>query len=986
MKKLYAWVLLATFTVAVAYATTPRTQLLSRLPLRFEPNAAPGATSRYIARGPNFILNLAPAENWLDWSDSQGRSSRVRMRLVNANRHAKMGAEDRLPGLANYFIGSAPQWRTNVTAFGRICYRDIYPGIDLVFHGENGRLEYDFLVAPHAALSDIRWSLNGQRTLRIAKDGDLVITTDAGEIRWKRPEAYQEIAGVRHPVDGRFILDGGNVRFRVDAYDRAQPLVIDPALKYSTYLGGAGNDALRGVAVDAAGNIYISGNSTSMDLPTVSAYQPNFAGMTTNPETGDGIIAKFSPSGTLLYLTYLGGSQDDGVIALAVDAAGDAYLTGETNSPDFPVVSPYQAHYGGAGGSSSRTGDVFVAKLSPTGNNLMYSTYLGGSGDDIGMAIAVDSAGDAYVAGGSASKNFPVTTGAFQTTMAGAGGETIRPETNLPFLEPGDAFIAKLDPSGSKLLYSTFLGGSLDDLAMSIALDASNNVYVGGCTISQNFPTTPGALQTAYAGAEAQNVWLHLGDGFIAKLSSTGSLVYSTYLGGSGDDCITGIAVDASGSVYAAGSTTSVDLKTSSGAFQRSMRGYGNAISLYLGDAFAAKLSPDGSSLSYLTYLGGSNNDAAVGIGIDTLGDAYVTGFTDSPNFPVSSDALQPKFAGDGQMRPNFQYGDAFLTVVNPTGTGLVYSSFFGGSLDDRPFGIALDGQGSVYLTGNTVSTNFPVTSNALIKTFQGDVANDWRGGKMFGDAYYAVMSGFPVGPPVVTKVANAEGENPVIAPNTWVEIKGMSFSPTSRIWLASDFVNNLMPTVVDNVSVTMNNEPCYIYYISNTQINVLTPPDLASGTAQVVVTVSGRTSPAFSVQVQPTSPSLFIFGAGPYVAAVHAQADGGGLIGPSTLYPGLTTPVKPGQTFQLYANGFGPTDPAVVKGSETQSGILTSKAYVKINGVLCDMSFGGVVSPGLYQFNVTVPPTTSPGDQVIQAQLGALYTQAGTLITVASQ
>ena len=435
--------------------------------------------------------------------------------------------EDRLSGTSNYFVGAPKNWRTGITAFGRIRYRGVYAGIDLIFHGEQGMLEYDFIVAPHSDPRAIRLELTGPRSARVDSSGDLVIVTDAGEVRWKAPEIYQAgSTGERLPVAGRFVLEGKRtVRFEVDAYDPRRTLVIDPTLKYSTYIGRENNEAARGIAVDSAGNVYVAGVSSSPDLQTTpSAYQATYAGQTLLGQgvfSGDGFIAKFSPAGALLYLTYLGGSRDDGIAAVAVDAAGNAYLTGGTNSLDFPLVNAYQSRFGGSGGNGGNplASDAFLAKLSPNGSTLLFSTYLGGILDDIGLGITLDSAGNIYVCGATASYNFP-TVNPTQSTFGGSGGEPIRHVTDtVPEWEPGDGFVAKFDPTGSKLVFSTFLGGQFDDAALTIAVDSSSNVYVGGFTISSNFPTTSGSFQPSYGGQEGQNEFFHMGDGFVTKIT-----------------------------------------------------------------------------------------------------------------------------------------------------------------------------------------------------------------------------------------------------------------------------------------------------------------------------------------------------------------------------------------------------------------------------------------------------------------------------------
>jgi uncharacterized protein (TIGR03437 family) len=404
------------------------------------------------------------------------------------------------------------------------------------------------------------------------------------------------------------------------------------------------------------------------------------------------------------------------------------------------------------------------------------------------------------------------------------------------------------------------------------------------------------------------------------------------------------------------------------------------------GDGFVGKLDPTGKKLLYLSYLGGRTNDAATAIAIDSQGNAYVTGFTDSIDFPTTSGALQTQLAGDGGLGDYLFYGDAFVSVVNPTGTALLYSSFFGGNRDERPFGVAVDAGGNVYVVGNTVSTDLPVTANALQKTFAGFGGH--VPGAMRGDAFYAVFSGLvvtappPPPSPAVISVANAEGGSTTIAPNTWTEIKGTNLSSTTRIWQGSDFAanNGQMPTALDGISVTMGGKKAFVYYISPTQINVLTPPDLATGAVPVVVQNGTLTGAAFSAQALALSPSFFVINGGPYVVATHANTT---LIGPTSLFPGSSTPAAPGETIVLYANGFGPTAAPIVSGSAAQSGSLANFPVVTIGGAGASVSFAGLISPGLFQFNVTVPASASNGDNTIAATYSGQATQTGSLLTI---
>jgi uncharacterized protein (TIGR03437 family) len=531
---------------------------------------------------------------------------------------------------------------------------------------------------------------------------------------------------------------------------------------------------------------------------------------------------------------------------------------------------------------------------------------------------------------------------------------------------------------------------------LAIALDTAGNIYIGGFTISANFPVTAGAFDTVFGGIDPQNYWFNMGDGFVAKFDPTlAKLLYSTYFGGTGDDSVSAIAVDSAGEVYLTGSTSSgssetFPLKTSAGAFQPKFGGYlvlppDFSVEQLFGDAYVAKLNAAGSALVYLSYLGGSNNDAGTAIAIDNAGNAYVTGFTDSPNFPLAGGPTQSKFGGDGGSVSiqSELFGDAFLAVVNPTATALVYSTFLGGSADDIGNGVALDGKGNVYVAGNTVSTNFPVTSKAFQPAYAG--GGPLYGGMGRGDAFYSVVAGVNTGAagPAISAVSNAEGGSATIAANTWVSIFGNGLAPDTRLWQGTDFVNGQMPTALDGASVTMNGTPAYVYYISPTQINVLTPPSLTAGPVQVVVTNGTTASSAFTSTAQAVSPSFFIFGGGPYVAAVHA-AGSFPYIGPTTLYQGLSSPAAPGETIELYANGFGAITPAVTAGSASQVGNLPTLPVVTIGGVQATVVFAGLSgAPGEFQFNVVIPASLSAGDAAISASYDGATTQSGTLITI---
>jgi hypothetical protein len=586
-------------------------------------------------------------------------ASVVRMAPVGMQKKVKIKALQPQECKVNYFIGNDPQkWRTNIPTYAGVLYQEAYKGIDLKFYGNGRELEYDIVIQPGADPNQVRFSYKGVDKLEVTTEGDLaLVLPDGGKLLQKKPLIYQEIAGQRVAVEGKFRLcrRGAQVNcgFTVAAYDKNQPLIIDPVLVYSTYLGGSGNDIGNGIAVDAAGQAYITGQTESPDFPITSiCFQANSPGA---------FVTKFSANGqALIYSTYLGGSSSNFGYGIAVDAAGQAYIVGVTNSTNFPTHNPFQAN--NAGGMF----DAFVTKLSANGQALIYSTYLGGTKTDECYSIAVDAAGQAYIVGDTSSTNFP-THNPFQASNAGGH----------------DAFVTKLSADGQALVYSTYLGGSKDDELAVIAIDAKGHAYIAGTTYSLDFPTY-NPFHSSYAGS---------GDAFVTKLSADGqALVYSTYLGGIGYDAATGITVDAGGQAYIVGETTSSNFPTTPQSFQTNYAAY------Y--DAFVTKFSADGQALIYSTYLGGNDVEFCSGIAVDAVGQAYVVGSTYSTNFPLQN-PLQPNRAGGG-------LSNAFVTKLRASGHSLDFSTCLGGGTDIG-LGVALDTMGQVYIVGYTRSSNFPI-------------------------------------------------------------------------------------------------------------------------------------------------------------------------------------------------------------------------------------------------------------------------------------
>jgi hypothetical protein len=662
---------------STALSLTPSST--GHLPISFEANQGQADSSvRFLAHGPGYSLFLTPTEALLALSASGQAplSSRdpaspaavdapslasasppmlVGMQFLNADPQPEITGDHQLPGIVNYLLGNDPaRWHTNIPTYAQVRYHNIYPGIDLVYYGNQGQLEYDFIVAPGSDPSQIHLSFTGANSLSLDAQGQLLLHLPGGDIPEGALRVYQEINGVQQRIVGRYVLQSRTeIGFALGTYDASQPLVIDPVLLFSTYLGGLDNDSSTALALDSMGNVYITGSTSSTNFPTQNPLQPTYSG-----GPSDAFVTKMNAAGTaLVYSTYLGGNGADGGTGIAVDGAGNAYITGITFSTNFPVQNPLQPTSGGG------PDDAFIAKLNATGTALVYSTYLGGNGADWSTGIAVDGAGNAYITGGTSSTNFPMQS-PLQSTNAGTA----------------NAFVAELNAAGSALVYSTYLGGSNYDYAAGIALDNVGDAYIIGTTHSTNFPTQ-NPVQSTNAGG---------GDAFVAKLKAAGTaLVYSTYLGGSGTDIGSAIAVDSAGNAYITGSTSSANFPTQNPVQSTNA---GSA------DVFIAKLNSVGSALIYSTYLGGSNDDRASSIVIDDAGNAYITGSTSSTNFPTQS-PLQSTNAGGT---------DAFIAQLGGAGNTLLYSSYLGGSSNDNGNAIAADSIGNIYVAGATASFDFP--------------------------------------------------------------------------------------------------------------------------------------------------------------------------------------------------------------------------------------------------------------------------------------
>jgi uncharacterized repeat protein (TIGR01451 family) len=750
-----------------------------KLPLQFEANQGQQpAPVRFLSRGKDYTVFLTPDGALLSLRklrqqvriDKPGpavqepqmeASADLRLKLEGGNPAVQLTGADPLPGAVNYFYGKDPaKWRTNVTTYSKVRYEQVYPGIDLVFYGNQRQLEYDFVLSPGSTPDAIRLSVEGaERTSVDPATGDLVLQAAGEQIRFHKPVVYQPDADghPRQEVDGRFQVDKNQVTFEVASYDHARALVVDPVLAYSTFLGGSGEDVAIAVAVDKSGNAYVAGYTCSTNFPTTAgSYRPTqpvqgpntgCTGIGTNSGS-DVFVAKLNAAGTaLVYSTYLGGSYYDSPVGIAVDAAGDAYVAGATESFDFPVTNgsvcapqgynsnttPGQctAAIRPSCGDPSNGGDTsgFITKLNPAGSALLWSTFIGGTGGDYINAMTLDSSGNVYVAATTSSEpgfgdlycpdiqtSFPwqTTVSAYLTADPLQGWQT-----------PTHSAFSKLSADGSTLMYSTLFGAPRTSSGSrayftSIAVDSAGKAYLGGATDVPSFPTTPGAYQTVCAGCLNNNNE----NGFILSFdpsqSGLASLVFSTFLGGNGlapngagcvyQDSVLAIALDRSDNIYVTGSACSADFPTTARAYQKT-NPKPNAYDCNTGNAFLAKLNSSGSTLDDSTFLNGTScfgQAIGYGISVDSADNAYITGSTNDATFP----ALNP-LQGFGSTP------ETFVTELNKTASQLLFSTDLG-CCGDAGYGIHADNYGNVYVVGTTSGVSLLTTPGAVQTVFGG--------------------------------------------------------------------------------------------------------------------------------------------------------------------------------------------------------------------------------------------------------------------------
>ncbi len=963
------------------------------LPLSFEANHGQTDPSvKFLSHGDGYTLFLTSDSAVFSLRSS---ASAVRMKLAGANRKAKVSGHGALPGKVNYFIGNDPKkWTSGASTYEKVNYEQVYKGIDLVYYGTDRQLEFDFVVAPKADPTQIALQFDGAQP-SLTPDGSLALTVDGAPLNFRKPTVYQTIDGTRETVAGGYRLSGNRVRFALGKYDHTRPLVIDPVLTYFTYLGGHGDEFIgdpgpydqffispsQSIAADQSGDLYVTGFTGSTDFPVQGAYQSQNKATPANGTPYVAFVTKLDPTGShLIYSTYLGGSTfgQSKAFAIAVDSSGNAYVTGFTQQSDFPVTAgAYQTICGYAVNNQSNCGggaaSAFLTKLSPSGATLAYSTFLG-PGQDTSYAVAVDSQGQAYIAGLSddqCASNDP--TACFPTTASAVlAGSAFNHSLSSNFNQ-GSAFVAVFDSAGAKLLYSSLYGGLGTSAAgndgkpgnngatygAGVAVDASGNFYLAGTSASNQLPYTAGALQHYFG----------LARGYIAKFSPVGSkggssLTYATYLGGTdaandNSDQVGGIAVDAVGDAYVTGNTQSYDfpvtVNTPSSCSAKT--GCQNT-------GFLTKINPLGSGLVWSTLVGASPNCCAGDVAImapprlDAAGNVYVSGRLNTTNdFPLVN-PLQP---GNG-------FGGVFVAKYDPTGSTVEFSTNIydpGVNGGIFPGGVDVDAQGNIYVAGYTAQAGLPTTAGAFKTSLSGGY-----------DAFIAKINTSPIISqggvvPVYSTISTVQ-------PGEWISIFGANLSTGTATWTGN------FPTSLAGTSVTIDGKAAYLWYVSPTQINLQVPDDSNTGSVPVVVTTGSGATATSTVTLAPFAPSFNLLDS-KHIAGIILRSDGSGAYGGGTYdivgptgsslgYP--TVAAKAGDIVELFGVGFGPTNPTVHAGAGYAGAApTTNPVTVSINNVSVTPSFAGETSAGLYQLNITIPSGLGTSDVPLQASVGGSQT-----------
>lgn len=907
------------------------------------------ASVRYMARAQRATLWLTPDGAVLSTSagpDPKSRRVVLKLRFEGANRAPRIEGEDLRPGVSNYFLGRDPdQWHTGVKQFGKVRYRNVYPGIDIVFYGNQQSLEYNWIVQPGADPANIRLMFDGADRIVADANGDLVVKIGGVEIRNRKPRIYQKDADGERFVEGRYLVLGKRrAGFGIDRYDRTKALVVDPVLTYASFLGGSGGDAAASIARDAQGNLILAGSTNSPNFPTKEGL---FPGLTNAADVA--FVAKINPAesggNSLIYATFLGGSYNDQASAVALDGSGNVYVTGETFSSNFPLKNAFQTSFSTAANCRDSSGNAnvcahaFVSKFSADGKTLVYSSYLGGTNQDEAFGIAVDAGGNAYLTGQTFSTDFPTSGSVYQNSQKGSG----------------DAFLTKVSPGGGSMTYSTYFGGTGADTGNTIAVTASGTVYVAGGTSSSDLPVTLSAYQGKISGTTDTNAFLAK---FDLSQSGTQQLTYSTYLGGAnGVTFATAVTFDSAGMIYLTGGTNSQSFPVSSGAYEKNFGGQltnPNGTE-GVGDAFVTKLNPSSqgsAQLVYSTYLGGALNDQGVGIAVDSAGRITVAGQTNSVAFPTTAGGFQK--VNDGPSPSD----KGFIARLDPSQSGsrsLVYSTYLGGSLSDDLSGLAMDPTGAIVAVAGTVlSQNAPVTLSAFQGTFGGEAGG-------VGDAYVAQLDFSATGPVCDAIVSGASFINSGLSPGLIFTLEGSGLGPA--VGQTMQLEGGRVATVLAGVEVLVDGVPAPLLYVQENQINAVAPYELANALGDIVntqVIYKGVGSNLIADTVVIATPAIFSLGNGQ-----------GAILNQDNSVNGPGNPAAKGSIIQIFATGEGPVYPTGVDG-EIAKGPAASLPHpilpvsVKIGGVAAKYTYAGTAPgsiEGLFLVTAKIPANVASGN-----------------------
>jgi hypothetical protein len=787
MKKIFGAALAVGLTAGPLSAQTGLN--IGNGPLCFEANNGQAeATAAFLAHGRDseFLISATGAQFVL--RKASGEIAAVRMHIVGADPSAAISGNTELPGKINYLVGNNPaQWRSGVPTFAQVCVKNVYPGVNVVYYGNGRQLEYDFDLAPGIAPQTIALRFDGAERISINPQGELVVSLNGGDIIQHPPVVYQNTGATRREISSGYkLLDTHTATFALGDYDHSLPLVIDPILSYSTYFGGESTDIAHAIAVDTNGCIYVAGETLSTTFANVpaGAFQSSFQG---GSVAGDAFVAKFDKTGSnLVYFTFLGGGSDDAAYGLAVDNSGNAYVTGATDSDNFPTKNALYHYLPGL-----YPLDAFVAELNTNGSQLIYSTYLGGTGPDIGYAIAVDSEHNAYIAGYNCSDNFPVTSNAFQKTL----------QCPPAYYFYANAFISEISANGTNLIYSSYLGGTNYDRANAIAVDANGFIYVAGFTASTNFPTTNALSGFQHLNGSTNTTSAY--DAFVCKFAPNFSnRVYATYLGGTNYDVATGIAADANGNAYVVGWTVSTNFPGvytndpgSCAGFVKNFMTNDIVNASVTTNTFLTEISSNGSNLLHTAVFGGLQMDVGNGVALDATGNIFVIGTAASTNFPVTPNSLFGSLSAT-----NSGSSDVFVTVFKADWSALLYSTYLGGYANDFGNAIAVDNAGNAYITGQTFSTNYP-SFNAFQPALNGT------------SAYYGTSDAF------LTKISLAAPQLKMVSTGTNLWVLWPPIGQDSPAYFGLETTTNLSAanvwTVVTNAPAT--NSDGYTYPLNPT-------------------------------------------------------------------------------------------------------------------------------------------------------------------------